>query len=66
VIITYTEGIEPDFSTIEVDNAQRTRVDRGDYSAHRFSNCDSLSHPLSGSRHIVVGENTLRMRETRP
>ena len=30
VIITYTQGVEPDFSTIEVDNAQGTRVDRGD------------------------------------
>ncbi|MCL2595958.1 MAG: hypothetical protein FWD83_10625, partial [Promicromonosporaceae bacterium] len=25
VIITYTEGVEPGFSTIEVDNAQGTR-----------------------------------------
>jgi len=30
VIITYTEGVEPKFSTIEVDNAQGTRVDRAD------------------------------------
>jgi methionine-rich copper-binding protein CopC len=30
VIITYTQGVEPDFSTIEVDNAQGARVDRGD------------------------------------
>ena len=30
VIITYTEGVEPGFSTIEVDNAQGTRVDKAD------------------------------------
>ena len=30
VTITYTEGVEPDFSTIEVDNAQGTRVDKAD------------------------------------
>jgi len=30
VIITYTEGVEPNFSTIEVDNAQGTRVDKVD------------------------------------
>jgi methionine-rich copper-binding protein CopC len=30
VTITYTEGVEPDFSTIEVDNAHGTRVDKAD------------------------------------
>jgi copper resistance protein C len=30
VTITYTEGVEPDFSTIEVQNAQGTRVDKAD------------------------------------
>jgi copper resistance protein C len=30
VIITYTEGVEPRFSTIEVDNAQGKRVDKAD------------------------------------
>jgi len=30
VIITYSEGVEPNFSTIEVDNAQGTRVDKAD------------------------------------
>ncbi len=30
VTITYTEGVEPDFSTIEVRNAQGTRVDQAD------------------------------------
>jgi len=30
LIITYTEGVEPKFSTIEVDNAQGTRVDKAD------------------------------------
>ncbi|HEY1935490.1 MAG TPA: copper resistance protein CopC [Acetobacteraceae bacterium] len=29
VTITYTEGVEPDFSTIEVQNAQGARVDEG-------------------------------------
>jgi methionine-rich copper-binding protein CopC len=30
VTITYTEGVEPDFSTIEVQNAQGARVDKAD------------------------------------
>ena len=30
VTITYTEGVEPDFSTIEVHNAQGARVDKAD------------------------------------
>jgi hypothetical protein len=30
VTITYTEGVEPDFSTIEVRNAAGTRVDKAD------------------------------------
>ncbi len=30
VTITYTEGVEPDFSTIEVQNAQGVRVDKAD------------------------------------
>lgn len=30
VTITYTEGVEPDFSTIEVDDAHGTRVDKAD------------------------------------
>jgi hypothetical protein len=30
VTITYTEGVEPDFSTIEVRNAQGARVDKAD------------------------------------
>ena len=30
VTITFTEGVEPDFSTIEVQNAQGARVDRSD------------------------------------
>jgi methionine-rich copper-binding protein CopC len=30
VTITYTEGVEPDFSTIEVQNAQGARVDKSD------------------------------------
>jgi len=30
VTITYTEGVEPNFSTIEVDNAQGARVDKAD------------------------------------
>ena len=30
VTITYTEGVEPSFSTIEVQNAQGTRVDKSD------------------------------------
>jgi len=30
VTITFTEGVEPDFSTIEVQNAQGTRVDKAD------------------------------------
>ena len=30
VTITYTEGVEPDFSTIEVQNAQGQRVDKAD------------------------------------
>lgn len=29
VTITYTEGVEPDFSSIEVTNAQGARVDEG-------------------------------------
>jgi len=28
--IMFTQGVEPDFSTIEVDNAQGTRVDKSD------------------------------------
>jgi len=30
VTITYTEGVEPGFSTIEVDDAHGTRVDKAD------------------------------------
>jgi copper resistance protein C len=30
VTITYTEGVEPDFSTIEVQNEQGGRVDKAD------------------------------------
>jgi copper resistance protein C len=30
VTITYTEGVEPDFSTIEVDDSHGTRVDKAD------------------------------------
>jgi methionine-rich copper-binding protein CopC len=30
VTITFTEGVEPAFSTIEVQNAQGTRVDKAD------------------------------------
>ena len=30
VTITYTEGVEPEFSTIEVQNAQGARVDKND------------------------------------
>jgi methionine-rich copper-binding protein CopC len=30
VTITYTEGVEPSFSTIEVQNEQGTRVDKAD------------------------------------
>lgn len=30
VTITYTEGVEPDFSTVEVRDAQGVRVDRAD------------------------------------
>jgi copper resistance protein C len=30
VTITFTEGVEPDFSTIEVQNAQGVRVDKAD------------------------------------
>lgn len=30
VTITYSEGVEPAFSTIEVDNAQGARVDKSD------------------------------------
>jgi len=30
VTITYTEGVEPDFSSIEVDDAQGSRVDKAD------------------------------------
>ena len=30
ITITYTESVEPSFSTIEVDNAQGARVDKAD------------------------------------
>ena len=30
VTITYTEGVEPDFSTIEVQDSHGTRVDKND------------------------------------
>ena len=30
VAITFTEGVEPDFSSIEVQNAQGARVDKAD------------------------------------
>lgn len=41
VTITYTEGVEPDFSSIEVRNAQGARVD------------DGRAHLLNGDQRVL-------------
>lgn len=43
VVIDFTEGVEPRFSTIEVQNAQGARVDTG------------RPHLVAGDDHLAVG-----------
>ena len=59
VTITYTEGVEPNFSTIEVDNAQGTRVDKGDPHLVGDQTKLAISLPkLPPGRYIVIWHAT--------